>query len=153
MHAYVCYIIPSLFTTWVPCLLNNLYIPNTPYYTFVKSFLPLCYSLVISNCKNMIMFQWIPDKMTENEKPDKMSNNPYLNPHAKPHPNGYWFSSVSLFLFSHTLSNVYLSKHTPSVYLSTHIHTHSLSPHKLSQSLYTHSLSLSLYILPLSLYT
>ena len=27
MHMYVCYI-PSLFTTWVPCLLNNLYIPT-----------------------------------------------------------------------------------------------------------------------------
>ena len=74
-----------------------------------------------------------------------MLNNPYPNPHPKPHPNGYWFSSVSLFLFTHTLSNVYLSIHTPSVYLSTHIHTHSLYKHTLSLSLYTNSLNLSIH--------
>ena len=73
--------------------------------------------------------------MPENEKPDKMLNNPYPNPHPKPHPNGYWFSSVPLFLFTHTLSNVYLSIHTPSLFLSTH----------------TPSLYLSIYS-PLSLY-
>ena len=30
--------------------------------------------------------------MPENEKPDKMIDNPYPNPHPKPHPNGCWFS-------------------------------------------------------------
>ena len=80
---------------------------------------------------------------------DKMLNNPYPNPHPKSHPNGYWFSSVSLFLFTHTLSNVYLSIHTPSVYLTTHIHTHSLYKYTLSLSLYTNSLNLSIHT-PLS---
>ena len=35
---------------------------------------------------------------------DKMPDNPYPKPHHKPHPSGYWFSSVSLSFSLYTLS-------------------------------------------------
>ena len=61
MHPYTVAFFPCLICEILSCgILSEIHpnsYPNTPYYTFVKSFLPPCYTLVISNCKDMIMFQ------------------------------------------------------------------------------------------------
>ena len=44
------------------------------------------------------------DKMPENEKLDKMTDNPYPNPYPRPQPNRSWSSSLSLYLSTHTPS-------------------------------------------------
>ena len=61
MHPYSMAFCPCLICEILSCgilygIHPNSY-ANTPSYTFVKSFLPPCYTLVISNCKNIIMFQ------------------------------------------------------------------------------------------------